>query len=101
MKRLVFAIGVLALTYGASAPARADFAVARFPGDWCRVWVDADMHPYVGHYLHWVRRVWVHGWWRHHHHHGHWIWVRYDRFPTWEAADHHLHWAFDEHRCHP
>ncbi len=95
MKRLVFAIGVLALAYGASTPARADYAVAKFADGWCRVWVDAAMHPYAGHYLHWVKRVGVHR----RHHHGHWVWVRYDRFATWDAAHKHLDRAIKWHRC--
>lgn len=104
MKRLIFAIGVLAAAYAASTPARADFAVARFQDHWCRVWVDAAAHPFAAHYVHWIRREWVHHvWWSHHrrHHSRHLVWVRYDRFRTFDAADHHLHLALHEHRCRP
>ena len=38
MKRLVFAVGVLALGFAASTPARADFSVVRFEPGFCRVW---------------------------------------------------------------
>lgn len=82
MKRLVLAIGVLAVAYGASAPARADYAVAKFADGWCRVWVDSANKPVNGKFL----------WWRHHHH-----W--YYTFATWEAAHRHLGRAIKWHRC--
>ena len=87
MKRLAFAIGVLALSFAASAPARADFAVVKFNASgWCRVWADTSVAPPDGRFL----------WWRAHwHHHVHW----YYRLPTWAAADHKLHKAIAHHRC--
>lgn len=46
MKRLAFAIGVLALGFVASAPARADFAVVKFESGYCRIWWDSSANPY-------------------------------------------------------
>ncbi len=45
MKRLVFAIGVLALGLAASTPARADFALVRFESGFCRIWWDSVGNP--------------------------------------------------------
>jgi len=87
MKRIAFAIGVLALGFAASAPARADFAVVKFNSSgWCRVWTDTAYPPPDGKFL-WWRARW--------HHHVHW----YYRLPTWAAADHKLHKAIAHHRC--
>ena len=48
MKRLAFAVGVVALSFAASVPARADFAVVKFELGYCRIWWDfereADRH---------------------------------------------------------
>ncbi|MGD0024599.1 MAG: hypothetical protein ABSC37_08225 [Xanthobacteraceae bacterium] len=46
MKRLAFAIGVLALGFAASTPARADFAVVQFEGGWCQIWWDSGANPW-------------------------------------------------------
>ena len=43
MKRLVFAVGVLALGAAALTPARADFAVIRFKDGHCQAWMDSKM----------------------------------------------------------
>ena len=84
MKRLAFALGVLAL--GAVTPARADFAVVEFNSGYCRVWTDTEAGPQDGHYL----------WFRHH-----WGWHPwYYRFHTWEEADEALHRAVSMNRCH-
>ena len=40
MKRLAFAVGVLALGFAAATPARADFAVVKFELGFCRIWWD-------------------------------------------------------------
>lgn len=40
MKRLAFVAGVLALSFAASIPARADFSVVRFELGFCRIWWD-------------------------------------------------------------
>jgi len=83
MKRLAFAIGVLALGFAASTPARADFAVVKFASSgWCRVWTDTSVVPPDGKFL------WFRDW-----HHWHM------RYLTWEAADAHLHRAINHHRC--
>ncbi len=83
MTRLAVAIGLLALAFAASTPARADFAVVKFQkSGWCRVWTDTAVAPPDGHFL----------WWRHHHH-----W--YYRLPTRAAAEHKLQKAVAWHRC--
>ena len=83
MKRLVFAVGVLALAFAASTPARADFAIVRFDSSgYCRIWADTAVAPWGGKFL----------WWRWHHH-----W--YYRLPTWGLAEHKLHKAIAWHRC--
>jgi len=83
MKRFVLAVGVLAMAYGMSSPARADFAVVRFHDGYCRVWVDTAQKPFAGRFL----------WWRHHHH---WHY----RLRSWESGERHLHRAVWWHRCH-
>ncbi|HEX9238791.1 MAG TPA: hypothetical protein VF866_08535 [Xanthobacteraceae bacterium] len=45
MKRLVFAVGVLALGFAASTPARADFSVVRFELGFCRIWLNNGINP--------------------------------------------------------
>lgn len=46
MKRLAFAVGVLALGFAASTPARADFAVVKFEAGFCRIWWDSAAKPW-------------------------------------------------------
>ena len=48
MKRLVFAVGVLALGFAASTPARADFSVMRFEPGYCRIWWYNGSNPIGG-----------------------------------------------------
>jgi hypothetical protein len=45
MKRFVFAVGVLALGFAASTPARADFSVVRFESGFCRIWWNNSANP--------------------------------------------------------
>jgi hypothetical protein len=45
MTKLAVAIGVLAITLAAAAPASADFAVVKFRGDFCRVWTNTKAMP--------------------------------------------------------
>jgi len=91
MKRLAFAIGVLALGFAAATPARADFAVAKFHDDYCRVWEnpgpEAWRKPRNGEFLLWL----------HHRHHHEWVSPIIHRR---EHAERRLHWAVDHHRCH-
>lgn len=82
MRRLAFAIGVLALGVSAVAPAHADFAVVKFKSGYCRVWADTPAGPQDGKYL----------WFRHHHH-----WRNH--FKTWASADKHMQRAISWHRC--
>ncbi len=46
MKRIAFAIGVLALGFSAATPARADFAVVKFELGYCRIWWDSGAKPW-------------------------------------------------------
>ena len=46
MKHLAFAVGVLALGFAASTPARADFAVVKFESGWCQIWWDSAANPW-------------------------------------------------------
>jgi hypothetical protein len=76
MKRLAFAIGVLALGFAASTPARADFGVVRFEGGWCRVWANSHAAPAgTG--------------WR----------VLWYGLPSWAAGESAIKWAIAHHWC--
>jgi hypothetical protein len=46
MKRLAFAVAILALGFAASTPARADYAVVQFPDGWCKIWWDSAAPPW-------------------------------------------------------
>ena len=46
MKRLAFAIGLLAIGFAAATPARADYALVRFEDGWCRIWWDSAGTPW-------------------------------------------------------
>jgi hypothetical protein len=46
MKRLSFAVGLLALGIAAATPARADYAVVRFETGYCEIWWDASATPW-------------------------------------------------------
>jgi len=86
MKRFAFAIGLLALSFSASSPASADFAVVKFNSGYCRVWTGTAAGPQDGGYL----------WFRRHRGHHHW----HQRFHTWAGAERALHRAAWHHRCH-
>jgi hypothetical protein len=56
MKRLVFAIGVLAVGFAVSGPARADFAVIKFKDTgYCRAWYDHTAKPWGTTQVLWVK----------------------------------------------
>ena len=46
MKRLLLAVGVIALGVAALTPARADFAVIRFKDGHCQAWADSKVGPW-------------------------------------------------------
>ena len=46
MKRLAFAVSVLALGFAASTPARADYSVVKFELGFCRIWWDTSATPW-------------------------------------------------------
>jgi hypothetical protein len=85
MKRIAFAVTLLALGFGASVPAEADYAVVKFGSGFCRVWDYTAAGPQDGQYL----------WFRHHHHHHYWHY----RFHSWTGANWALHRAAWWHRC--
>ncbi len=76
MKRVAFAIGILALGFAAATPARADFAVIKFKDGVCRAWNESRVGP------------WSPG-------------AKYLAvgLPTWDAAVAKGHWAMKHHRC--
>ena len=82
MKRLVFAIGVLALGVAATAPAHADFAIVKFNSGYCRIWADTAIKPADGTFI----------WWQWHHY-------RHYNLPTLGIAEHKLHVAVARHLC--
>jgi len=46
MKRLAFAVAVLALGFTATTQARADWAVMKFELGFCRIWLDSGAAPW-------------------------------------------------------
>ncbi len=76
MKKLAFAIVVLALGFAASTPARADFAVVKFKDGSCRAWHDHTSPP------------WGAGW--------KYLWVG---LPSWEVAQEKGAYAMKHHWC--
>ncbi len=46
MKRLAFALGLLAVGFVATKPAHADYAVVQFDDGFCRVWWDSAGTPW-------------------------------------------------------
>ena len=40
MKKILFAIGALAVGVTAAAPAHADYAIVKFNSGYCRIWTD-------------------------------------------------------------
>jgi hypothetical protein len=76
MKKLAFAIGVLALGFAASTAARADFAVVKFKDTGaCRAWYDHAAKPW-GH----TQVLWV-------------------KTPSWEVAQTKGAYAMKHHWC--
>ena len=59
MKRLAFAVGVMALGVVATAPAKADYAIVKFRSGYCRIWDHTMAVPPDGHFLWWR---WGHHW---------------------------------------
>jgi hypothetical protein len=60
MKRLAFGIGLLALTFAAATPARADFALIRFADGRCEIWWGAAAIPRGAG---WTKLVITPDWW--------------------------------------
>lgn len=76
MKRLAFAIGVLALGFAAVTPASADYAVVKFKDTGaCRAWWDHSAKPWGTSQVLWATA------------------------PTWEAAQSKGDYAMKHHWC--
>ena len=82
MKRLMFAVGVLALGFGATAPAHADYAIVKFNSGYCRIYDNTAWAPPDGTFVWFV--------WGHH---------RYYRLPTLPIAQHKLGLVVARHLC--
>ena len=82
MKRLFFAVGVLALGLTATAPAHADFAIVKFNSGYCRIYDNTAWAPPDGTFVWFV--------WGHH---------RYYRLPTLPIAQHKLGLVVARHLC--
>jgi hypothetical protein len=46
MKQLAFAVGLLAVAFTVSTPARADYALVQFGDGYCRIWWDSAGTPW-------------------------------------------------------
>ena len=79
MKRLGFAVAVLALAFAASTAARADFAVVKFKDGSCRVWDNPGAGP-----MGMMKKDWS--------------WVG-KPVKTREAANKRGAWAMKHHKC--
>jgi len=86
MKQLVFVLGLLTLSVAAATQARADLAVVRFNGGYCRVWTHAAAPPQDFQYLAFRRGSPEHPRWQH-------------MFATAAGAEMALHEAVATHRC--
>ena len=76
MKRLAVVLGVLAIGFGVTTAARADFAVIKFKDSGsCRAWADAKTKPTTHYQVLWAR------------------------VPTWEVAQSKGAWAMKHHWC--
>ena len=82
MKRLVFAVGVLALGLGATAPAHADYAIVKFNSGYCRIYDNTAFAPPDGTFVWFV-----------------WGYHRYYRLPTLPIAQHKLELVVARHLC--
>ena len=82
MKRVVFAVGALALGLMATAPAHADYAIVKFKSGYCRIYDNTAWAPPDGTFVWFV--------WGHH---------RYYRLPTLPIAQHKLELVVARHLC--
>jgi hypothetical protein len=82
MKKLIFAIGVLALGLAATAPAHADYAIVKFKSGYCRIWDNTVVAPPDGTFVWFV-----------------WGYHRYSRLPTLAIAQHKLGHVIARHLC--
>jgi hypothetical protein len=82
MKRLMFAIGALALGLVATAPAHADYAIVKFKSGYCRIYDNTAWAPPDGTFVWFV-----------------WGYHRYYRLPTLPIAQHKLGLVTARHLC--
>jgi hypothetical protein len=82
MKRLMFAVGALALGLVATAPAHADYAIVKFKSGYCRIYDNTAWAPPDGTFVWFV-----------------WGYHRYYRLPTLPIAQHKLGLVVARHLC--
>jgi hypothetical protein len=82
MKRLMFAVGALALGLVATAPAHADYAIVKFNSGYCRIYDNTAWAPPDGTFVWFV-----------------WGYHRYYRLPTLPIAQHKLGLVIARHLC--
>jgi hypothetical protein len=82
MKRLMFAVGALALGLVATAPAHADYAIVKFNSGYCRIYDNTAWAPPDGTFVWFV-----------------WGYHRYYRLPTLAIAQHKLGLVVARHLC--
>ena len=82
MKKLLFAIGALALSLTATARAHADYAIVVFNSGYCRIWTDTVVAPPDGTFVWFV-----------------WGYHRYYSLPTLPIAQHKLALVVARHLC--
>jgi hypothetical protein len=82
MKRLMFAVGALALALSAAAPAHADYAIVKFKSGYCRIYDNTAWAPPDARFVWFV-----------------WGYHRYYRLPTLGVAQHKLNLVVARHLC--
>ena len=82
MKKILFAIGTLALGLTATAPAHADYAIVKFNSGYCRIYDNTALPPPDGTFVWFV-----------------WGYHRYYRLPTLPIAQHKLGLVIARHLC--
>ncbi len=82
MRKILFAIGTLALSLTATAPAHADFAIVKFNSGYCRIWDNTAVAPPDGTFVWFV-----------------WGYHRYYHLPTLPIAQYKLAHVVARHLC--
>jgi hypothetical protein len=82
VKRLIFAIGAVALGLSAAVPAHADYAIVKFKSGYCRIYDNTTWAPPDGRFVWFV-----------------WGYHRYYRLPTLGDAQRKLNLVVARHLC--